>query len=66
MVYMLEIERLENKSKKEIEKEIKYISEDNEELRREVEVGKQAECELKKNEHRLVQLMQCYLKKGEI
>jgi hypothetical protein len=66
MPYTLEIEDLENKSKEEVEKEMKYISEENEELRREIRTGERSKLRLEKNETRLVQLMKCYLgMKGE-
>jgi len=65
MNYTLELEDLKNKSKEEIEIQIRYLSEENTDLRQKIRTGKQAEEILKKNECRLIQLMNCYLGVGE-
>jgi ribosomal protein L29 len=65
MPYTLELEDLKNKSKEEIEVQICYLSEENTDLRQKIKTGKQAEEILKKNECRLIQLMDCYLGVGE-
>lgn len=61
MPYTLELEDLKNKSKEEIEIQIRYLSEENTDLRQKIRTGKQAENILQDNEARLVQLMNCYL-----
>ncbi len=61
MDYTLQLEDLKNKSKAEIEKEIKYLSEENAELRVNISLGKKSEEILAKNEIRIRELMECYL-----
>lgn len=61
MPYKLEFEKLEKKSKEKIESEIRYLSEENAELRRKIREGKDAESILENNEIRIAQLMGCYL-----
>lgn len=61
MNYALQLENLKNKSKAEIENQIKYLSEENTELRQKIRTGKNAKEILEKNEVRLSQLMYCYL-----
>lgn len=61
MPYKLEFEKLEEKSKEKIESEIRYLSEENAELRRKIREGRDAENILKNNETRIAQLMGCYL-----
>lgn len=49
-----------------IESEIKYLSEENAELRRTIREGRDARKVLEKNEVRMKELMECYLGlKGE-
>ncbi len=55
--YEAEKERI----KREIEKEIYYITEENIELEREIEAGRKAERKLKENENVLQILMTSYL-----
>ena len=61
MDYTLQYENLKNKSKAEIENQIKYLSEENADLRRMIREGKDAKEILKRNEVRLSELMKCYL-----
>ena len=65
MNYTLELEDLKNKSKEEIEVQIRYLSEENTDLRNKVQTGEQAARILEKNEARLIELMDCYLGVGE-
>jgi len=61
MPYKLKLEKLEESSKEKIESEIKYLSEENAELRRASREGRDARKVLEKNEVRMKELMECYL-----
>ncbi|HLS53926.1 MAG TPA: hypothetical protein VK031_08130 [Tissierellaceae bacterium] len=61
MPYKLKLEKLEESSKEKIESEIKYLSEENTELRRTIREGRDARKVLEKNEVRMKELMECYL-----
>lgn len=61
----LEYENIKNESKEEIEVQIRYLSEENTDLRSKMRAGKEAEEMLTKNEIRLIELMDAYLETGE-
>ena len=57
----LQYEIIKNKSKEEIETENMYLIEENTDLRHKIQIGKQAEGILQKNEIRVTELMDAYL-----
>ncbi len=54
------LKELEEQSRIELERELKYLTEQNEELRREVKTGLQAKKQLDKNTNKIAKIAECY------